>query len=112
MQIKHKNVPIDYLKINIGFDAWDAITEMINSKSLMFVRQLGIEIHLDSFGTLEQHRYLAKIIRSIEDAGMVRFSSKINPTSYTYLPAMNMKAYSVYELAFYNPSCNGVAQFV
>ena len=107
----HGFIPVDYLKIDIGFGAWDVIPNVISTGVWRYVRQMGIQIHLDSSESLDKFRYYAKVIKSIEDVGMVRFSSKVEPTTYTYFGQMNMMAYSVYELAWYNPLCYAVGEF-
>ena len=104
----HGFIPIDYLKIDIGFGWIDVIPNIIQTVMWRFVRQMGIQIHLNSSESLNQFRYYAKVVKSIDDTGMVRFSSKAVPTSYTYFDQMNMKAHSVYELAWYNPLCYSV----
>lgn len=53
---------------------------------------------MNSSGTLEQHRRYAKIVKSIEDFGMTRFSSKPHPQSYTHIATLEKQDYSVYDL--------------
>ena len=98
-----KDAVIDYLKMDVEMAEWDAIPQMISSGMLAKVRQLGIEIHLNVVnGTLEYYRNLVRIIKSIEDTGMVRFDSKQNPWAMGDIGALDHYIGTLgFELAFY-----------
>ena len=119
LEPRHGVMPIDYLKISIDSAEWDVVPQIIDSGMLyelsisqkgerytdtivdMFsdgVKQLGIQFHMNSTGTIEQHRRYAKIIKSIEDFGMTRFSSKPHPLSYERIATLSKDDYSVYDL--------------
>ena len=70
---------IDYLKIDIESAEWDVLPQLIPSGMFAKVRQLGVEFHLRNDSTLEHYRKMVSIVKSIEDAGMIRFNSKYNP---------------------------------
>ena len=93
---------IDYLKIDIEGDEWKALSEIIESGMMDRVRQLAIEVHLPVHGTLDEVRRAVGIMRSLEEYGMVRFDSKINPLSETKSEISNMTTYGAYEIAWYN----------
>ena len=93
---------IDYLKIDIEFDEWTALPQILQSGMLDRVRQLGIEIHLPVNGTMEEIQERINILKSIENYGMVRFDSKPNVFSEDYMASFNMESYWAYELAWYN----------
>ena len=98
---QHGAAVIDYLKIDIEWAEWDVIPQIIRSGMLDNIRQMGIEIHLYSDKPLEEQLKYVSIIKSIEDHGMVRFNSKINPTSGVRY-AMGVDGHFAYELAWYN----------
>ena len=93
---------IDYLKIDIESDEWKALPEILRSGMMANVRQLGVEVHLPRNGTLADVRSVIRIIRSLEDYGMVRFDSKINALTETWMDGLNMTTYWAYEIAWYN----------
>lgn len=95
---------IDYLKIDIEGDEWHVIPHMIRSGMLSKIRQMGVEIHLNSrFNyTMEEIRNFVRIIQSLERNGMVRFDSKPNPWSDYCLEAFGFCEKSCFELAWYN----------
>ena len=68
------------------------------------VRQLGIEIHLDSENSVSTFRQLAKILQSIEDYGMIRFDSRRNVLNSVveFTKVENFSAVENYEIAWYN----------
>ena len=105
LQNRHGKASIDYLKIDIEADEWSALPQIIQSGMLNNVRQMGVEIHLPKTNaTLKNYRNLAKIVRSLENDGMVRFDSKYNPWSpwnFTDI-GFNDSSYCAYELAWYN----------
>ncbi|XP_046452744.1 probable methyltransferase-like protein 24 [Daphnia pulex] len=75
----HGNEIIDYLKIDIENSEWIALPDIIQTGMLSKVRQLGIEVHLNSEASIEQYRKWAQILRAIEKLGMTRFHSEYNP---------------------------------
>lgn len=103
LKLHHGNAIIDYLKIDIEYNEWTVIPNIIQSGMLSKVRQLGIEFHLYAPATEINWFYdSVKIVKSIEDAGMVRFDSKYNPWFNGKMPAMNNMTESLgYEIAWY-----------
>lgn len=101
---RHGNKIIDYLKIDVEFAEWNALPQMIASGILSNkVRQLGIEIHLNAIETMDKNLQRAKLLRSMEKMGMVRFDSKYNPwsvTNFTQIPLSDVPF--AYEIAWYN----------
>ena len=98
----HGTKIIDYLKIDTEFDGFELIAQIRSSGMLHSIRQMGIQIRYNSLDTIEQHRLNTKIIKSLEDLGMIRFSSKRSPTTLSYFEAMDITAYTTYEMAWYN----------
>lgn len=76
---KHGDRIIDYLKIDIEGYEWDAITQILSSGMLSKVRQMTAEFHLPSNSSLQKYRKMVAIVKSLENAGMIRFDSKLNP---------------------------------
>lgn len=102
LSTRHGRKIIDYLKIDIEYSEWIALPDIISSGMLSKVRQLGIEVHLDETDSFEQHRERAKLIRSIEKMGMIRFDSEYNPwfvRNFTQFPLTGSLGY---EIAWYN----------
>jgi hypothetical protein len=94
---------IDYLKIGVEFDEWIALPEIITSGMLSNVRQLAMEVHMDFEASLDQHRQWAKLLRSIETMGMIRFDSEYNPWYVgSFLQIPELEGPLGYELAWYN----------
>ena len=107
LQSRHGPMPIDYLKIDIEYDEWQVLPQIIRSRMLDNIKQMGLEIHLLSKynDTLHSGKILemAKIIRSLENEGMVRFDSKYNPWSRTNFTGSELTpGYFGYEIAWYN----------
>lgn len=100
---RHGHKKIDYLKIDAEFAEWIALPQMIQSGMLANVRQLAVEIHLNKSESIDKNRDYAKLLRSIERMGFVRFDSKYNPWSITHF--LHLGLFSVpfaYEIAWYN----------
>lgn len=100
---KHGRIPIDYLKVDIDLDEWAVLPEIIQSKMLDNIRQMGIEIHLkDSGRSLNEYREAVKILSTLENQGMVRFDSKCNPATFSYFSQLGVKGCLAYEISWYN----------
>jgi len=96
---------IDYLKIDVESYEWKVLPQIIESGMLDRVRQIGIEFHLPTARntTLSDLRALVRIVKSLEDHGMIRFDSKLNPNSEGIIyPMIDKRDYSCYEIAWYN----------
>ncbi len=99
---KHGPYVIDYLKIDIEFSEWDALPQIMESGMLAKVRQLGVEFHLPENKSIENYRAKAKILRSLELMGMVRFDSKYNPWYKGDFVQLKLQGSFGYEIAWYN----------
>lgn len=77
---------VDYLKLDIEGEEWDVIPMMLKYKMFTQIRQFGVEIHLFK-DDVEYYQDIARKIRALEKAGMVRFHSKETPCSYSGLQA-------------------------
>lgn len=96
---------IDYLKIDIESYEWKVLPQILESGMLDHIRQLAIEVHLtiNVNTTMSDLRSAVRILKSLEDYGMVRFDSKLNPmTERTIYPMIDTDDYSCYEIAWYN----------
>jgi len=76
---RHREVSIDYLKMDIEFAEWVSIPQIISSGMIKRIRQMAVEVHFSLNETVEHLRDLAEILRSLEKSGMIRFDSKYNP---------------------------------
>ena len=94
---------IDYLKMDIEEDEWTVLPNLVESKMLTKVRQMGIEIHLPSQEPLAKYQELANILRDLEDHhGFVRFDSKRNPWYQGNFTQLGISGSFGYEIAWYN----------
>lgn len=103
----HGGKIIDYLKIDIERDEWIVLPQILSSGMMDHVRQMGVEIHLLSptgNNTLDGIRQNIKILKSLEDYGLVRFDSKFNLWSNDLKIIDNAEwwGYDAYELVWYN----------
>jgi len=87
--LQHTGKIIDYLKLDIEFAEWRALPQILQSGMLKQVRQLHVEIHLRRNDSLQLLRSHAAVLKSIEDAGMIRFDSKSNPYYRGIISALN-----------------------
>ena len=94
---------IDYLKIDVESAEWDALPQILRTGMLDKVRQLALEIHFEPHDKLETLRYYVAIIKSLEDYGMVRFTSRSNILSESHVDILNRIEFLAHELAWYNP---------
>jgi hypothetical protein len=108
LSYRHDRKIIDYLKLDIEFSEWIALPEIIESGMLSNVRQLGMEIHLDTNISLKQHVYWAKLLRTIEKMGMVRFDSEYNPWFVGNFTRFPLAGSLGYEIAWYNSNLSHV----
>lgn len=99
---RHGDRVIDYLKVDIEFDEWTVIPQMIQSGMLDKIRQMGFEIHLPEIDSLEMFKKYVNIVRSIENNGMIRFDSKQNPWFNVNFTKLNASGTGGYEIAWYN----------
>jgi hypothetical protein len=99
---RHGEKVIDYLKIDVEFAEWIALPQMIKSGMLSKVRQLGIEIHLDQNGSIDESRQHVQLLRSVEKMGFLRFDSKYNPWSIRYFTQLGISLPYAHEIAWYN----------
>ena len=98
---RHGDVAIDYLKIDVEQAEWASIPQMIRSGMLDRVKQFGLEIHFYDNVALEDYfRMNLKIIKSLEEHGMVRFASRLN--AFSEGGVMGRPNFLAYELAWYN----------
>ena len=103
--LKHEGKIIDYLKIDIEFSEWIVLPQILASGLMDRVRQLGVEIHfLRDDDTLDEIRQRVKILKSLEDYGLVRFDSKTNPLSLDWkvIDGADWLGYNAYEIFWYN----------
>ena len=99
---KHGDVVIDYLKMDIEGAEWAIIPQIIESGMMGKVRQLAFEIHLSTDDSLSAMKDRARLVRSIEEQGMVRFDSKQNPWTHGTFKYLGVTGPSCYEIAWYN----------
>ena len=102
LKSKHGDVVIDYLKMDIEGAEWAIIPQIIKSGMMDKVRQLAFEIHLLTSDSLSALQNRVRIVRSIEEQGMVRFDSKLNPWFHGTFKHLGVTRPRGYEIAWYN----------
>jgi Methyltransferase domain len=103
-KLKNSHGPevIDYLKMDIEGNEWNALPQIIDSGMLDNVRQLGVEFHLESDEPVEEYRKRIRIIKQLEERGMVRFASRVNVWMERDVDVLNRTDHVGYEIAWYN----------
>lgn len=103
LKSKHGDMAIDYLKLDIEYDEWAILPDLLRTGFIDRVRQLGVEIHLPATDGLIQLKKRVEIIRSLEQYGMIRFDSKYDPWYRGSFHSLNGRnASRGYEIAWYN----------
>ena len=113
LQPRHGENVIDYLKIDIEWNEWDALKQILTTDEDMLakVRQLSVEFHLphqdaskNGFKmpmTQEDYRSLVQIVKSIEKR-MTRFTSRSIPWGDRPIKSFNNYLGNVcFEMSFY-----------
>ena len=70
LSTRHGHVIIDYLKIDIEFDEWSVLPDLIASGMTSKVRQMGVELHLNRDDSIDQQR--AKMVFCLQLHGIAR----------------------------------------
>ena len=99
---RHGEHVIDYLKLGGREDEWKLIPHLIESKMLNKVRQLSIKLHFGADDSIEQYISKLKMIKSLEDLGFIRFSSRGNPFSKKNIVSLGKRDFVCYEMSWYN----------
>ena len=101
---RHGQVPIDHVKIDIEGGEWRILPQIIRSGMLDKIKQLAVEVHLEPNAPHPDYfRRMAGVVRSLEEAGMVRFDSYYNFWTHTRFPALDGRVgYYAYIMAWYN----------
>ena len=106
---RHGETIIDYLKIDIEWQEWEVLKQILKSGMIGKIRQLSVEFHLpnqkestiDKYFTIEDYRSLVSIVKSIEDH-MTRFEARANPWSIHRIGNLNNYFGPIcFELSFY-----------
>ena len=99
----HGKKIIDYLKMDIESSEWVVLPHLISSGMLAKVRQLGVEIHFaNRYDTREEMISRVNVLKSVEDAGMIRFDSKYNMWSIGWIDSLD---------SYTGPDCFEIAFF-
>ena len=108
----HGERVIDYLKIDIEWEEWEVMKQIIDSGILTKVRQLAVEFHLPNrdksatisekpYLTIQDYRSIVGMIKSIENR-MTRFSSRGTPRCKRRIRGLeNYDGNVCFEIAFY-----------
>ena len=94
------SAPIDYLKVDIESDEWNWLQQILKTKMLDKVKQLGLEIHFTH--NMADIRKRLKILKNLEIYGMIRFSSRVNMWMKKSMAELNRQEHTGYEITWYN----------
>ena len=109
---RHGATIIDYLKIDIEWEEWQVLKQMLKSRMFDKVRQFSIEFHLPrrqvdiegddtSLLSLQDFQSLVKLVKKIENQ-MTRFESRLNPWALRRIRNLNNYYGSIcFEMSFY-----------
>ena len=107
---RHGGKIIDYLKIDIEWNEWDVLKQVLQSGMLDKVRQLSVEFHLPNkrssedssspYLSVKDYRSFIGVIKSIEDR-MTRFESRINPWMKRNIKTLNYDGPICFDISFY-----------
>jgi Methyltransferase domain len=103
LEAKHgPEAVIDYLKIDIEGAEWHTLPQMLRTGMFDKVKQLGVEVHYWAYSSFEEYRNGVKVLKSLEDYGFVRFSSRVNIWMKSHIAILQREDYNGYELTWYN----------
>jgi hypothetical protein len=88
--------------VDIEGDEWNWLQQVLKTKMLDKVKQMGIEFHLSAQSPLEEFRRRAAVLRSLEDYGMIRFSSRVNIWMNDHVDVLGRRDYLGYEITWFN----------
>ena len=101
LEAKHGDRVIDYLKIDVEGAEWKSVEQMLKTNIFDKVKQLGMEVHFSS-RTKDDYQNGIRILKALEDYGMVRFSSRVNVYMNATIDFLGRTDYFGYEIAWYN----------
>jgi hypothetical protein len=107
LQPLHGAKDIDYLKIDIDSAEWMVLPQIMTTRMLDRIKQLAIEVHFMR-KTDENFRNGIRILKVLEDYGMVRFSSRVNVYMNDTIDFLGRTDYFGYEIAWYNKKFKSV----
>ena len=96
---QHGERMINYVRIDIGQNELNILTEMLASGILRNVKQVGVQVYFEKPNDLEYFQNVVKVLRSVEDYGMIRFQSR----PYLFAPGtvLGRDDYLSYEFVWY-----------
>jgi len=104
---KHGDRVIDYLKVDVEGAEWKSVEQMLRTNIFDKVKQLGMEIHFNS-RTIDDYQNGIRILKWLEDYGMVRYSSRVNVYMNATIDFLGRADYFGYEIAWYNKKFKSV----
>ena len=103
LETKHgPEAVIDYLKIDVEGAEWSSLPQMLRTGMLDKVKQLGAEVHFSPSSSLADYRNGVKVLKSLEDYGFVRFSSRVNIWMAGHVNILQRHENFGYEITWYN----------
>ena len=96
----HLQTTMDYLKIDVEGSEWGALKTMLSSQVLGSVKQLGIEIHVDTGSNPRQLAEFYDTLKGLEQRGFRRWSFSMN--MYNLIRHENGFRSCCYEMVYIN----------
>ena len=98
---RHGDAAIDVLQLDVDGAEWFAVPQIVESGMLARVKQLAMTVNMKDVPPFpEFYKILLKIVRSLEDHGMVRFSSR--PVRTSDGAFLEKPGFLIYELSWFN----------
>ena len=91
---------MDYLKIDVERDKWEALSTMLSSDVLASVKQLGMEIHLERNVKPGRLAQFYDILTGLEERGFRRWHFSMN--MYNLIKHENGFRSCCYEMVYIN----------
>ena len=101
LEPKHGDRVIDYLKIDVEGSEWKSVEQMLKTNIFDKVKQLGMEIHFNT-RTKDEFQKGIRILKSLEDYGMVRYSSRVNIFMKARVKLLGRNDNIAYEITWFN----------
>ena len=102
LEPRHGPKVIDYLKVDIEYAEWASFHQILKSNILDKVKQIGMEVHFTGDMDVDALRDNIRLLKSLEDYGMVRYSSRVNIFMKARVKLLGRNDNIAYEITWFN----------
>jgi Methyltransferase domain len=102
LEPKHGPKVIDYLKVDIEYAEWASFKQILKSNMLDNVKQIGMEVHFTGDMDVNALRENIRVLKGLEDYGMVRYSSRVNIFMNPKVNLLGRNENTGYEITWFN----------